>query len=77
MFRCGHCKQLAPEYSLAASELKDSVPLAKVDATVHKELAKRFDVQGYPTIKLWKDNSAPIDYDGERDSGGEQVVFKV
>ncbi|KAI1717324.1 thioredoxin domain-containing protein [Ditylenchus destructor] len=67
---CGHCKQLAPEYSLAATQLKNSVPLAKVDATIQKELGKRYDIQGYPTIKFWKNGQAPIDYDGDRDSAG-------
>lgn len=70
-FRCGHCKQLAPEYSKAALALKDSVPLAKVDATIHKELGKRFDIKGYPTIRFFNDKmNEPIDYDGERESEG-------
>uniref|UniRef100_A0A915ETN3 Protein disulfide-isomerase n=1 Tax=Ditylenchus dipsaci TaxID=166011 RepID=A0A915ETN3_9BILA len=48
-------------------EVAGSVPLAKVDTTVHKELGKRFDIQGFPTIKFWqKDHALPINYDGER-----------
>uniref|UniRef100_A0AC34Q5G3 Protein disulfide-isomerase n=2 Tax=Panagrolaimus sp. JU765 TaxID=591449 RepID=A0AC34Q5G3_9BILA len=64
---CGHCKQLAPEYEKAAKLLKD-VPLAKVDSTVETEIAKRFEIKGYPTLKFWKDGQEPIDYDGGRDS---------
>jgi len=69
---CGHCKQLAPEYSKAALTLKTStppVPLGKVDCTVEKELGNRFDVQGYPTLKLFKDG-VPADYDGPREEKG-------
>jgi hypothetical protein len=38
---------------------------------VEKEIAKRFDVNGYPTIKFWlKGQDKPTDYDGERDAEG-------
>ncbi|CAK9193037.1 unnamed protein product [Sphagnum troendelagicum] len=67
---CGHCQSLAPEWASAASILKgDSVPLAKVDATVHAELAKEFGVQGYPTILFFIDG-LPKRYTGERVSDG-------
>ncbi|KAI6241659.1 putative protein disulfide-isomerase A4 [Aphelenchoides fujianensis] len=62
---CGHCKQLAPEYAKAAAKL--DIPLVKVDATVEKELGQKYAVQGYPTIKFWKEGEEPIDYDGGRD----------
>lgn len=67
---CGHCKQLAPEYEKAAGELGDSVPLAKVDATMEKNLAERFEISGYPTLKFWQKDKEPIDYDGDRDAQG-------
>lgn len=51
-FYSGHCKKLAPEYAKAAQELEGTgVVLAKVDATEEKELANRFDVKGFPTLK--------------------------
>ena len=50
--RCGHCKNLEPEWESAAKKLKGSVKLGKVDATVHGNLAQAYGVKGYPTIKV-------------------------
>ncbi|KAF6722832.1 Protein disulfide-isomerase A4 [Oryzias melastigma] len=55
---CGHCKQFAPEYEKIAQTLKDNdppIPVAKVDATKASQLASKFDVSGYPTIKILKE----------------------
>jgi protein disulfide-isomerase A1 len=63
---CGHCKKLTPEYSAAALVLKaDGIPLAKVDATVHKQVAERFKIQGFPTLKFFS-NGKDIEYNGGR-----------
>ncbi|XP_075936670.1 protein disulfide-isomerase A4 [Anarhichas minor] len=65
---CGHCKQFAPEYEKIAQTLKENdppIPVAKVDATIANEIASRFEVSGYPTIKIMK-NGEPVDYEGAR-----------
>ena len=66
---CGHCKALAPEYETAATALKEkNIPLVKVDCTEEADLCKDHDVQGYPTIKVFRglDNVSP--YGGQRKS---------
>ncbi|KAG8263473.1 protein disulfide-isomerase A6 homolog isoform X1 [Homalodisca vitripennis] len=67
---CGHCKNLAPHWAQAATELKGKVKLGAVDATVHQVKASRYGVQGYPTIKFFapgkKDSSSVEDYNGGR-----------
>lgn len=67
---CGHCKNLEPQWAKAATELKGKVKLGAVDATVHQRIAGDFQVQGYPTIKVFgggrKTKSSAEDYNGGR-----------
>ncbi|KAI1293631.1 Protein disulfide-isomerase A3 [Halotydeus destructor] len=73
---CGHCKRLAPEYTKAATALKQSdppVPLAKVDCTVEaggKDICSEYGVQGYPTLKIFKGGEFSQEYQGPRDADG-------
>ncbi|KAL2127879.1 hypothetical protein VTI74DRAFT_10024 [Chaetomium olivicolor] len=68
---CGHCKNLAPVYeelALAFEHAKDKVQIAKVDADAERELGKRFNVQGFPTLKFFDGKSdKPTEYNGGRD----------
>eukprot|EP01112_Ceratiomyxa_fruticulosa_P016589 TRINITY_DN5039_c0_g1_i1.p1 TRINITY_DN5039_c0_g1~~TRINITY_DN5039_c0_g1_i1.p1 ORF type:complete len:425 (-),score=113.63 TRINITY_DN5039_c0_g1_i1:82-1356(-) len=50
---CGHCKQLAPEYDKAATNLKGIVKVGAINCDEEKELCGNFGVQGFPTIKLF------------------------
>jgi protein disulfide-isomerase A6 len=45
---CSHCKKLKPEYEQAAKNLKGIVKFGMVDATVEKELSKRFEIKSFP-----------------------------
>lgn len=62
---CGHCKNLAPHWQKAATELKGKIKLGALDATVHQVTASRYGVQGYPTIKFFNRGDVD-DYDGGR-----------
>ncbi|KAG5271345.1 hypothetical protein AALO_G00178690 [Alosa alosa] len=67
---CGHCQRLAPEYETAATQLKAKVPLAKVDCTVNSETCGRFGVNGYPTLKIFRNGEESSAYDGPRTADG-------
>ena len=63
---CGHCKKLAPEWEKAAKLLRKNDPpiaLVKVEATEegNKELASKYGVQGFPTIKVMRFGTSCVD----------------
>ena len=68
---CGHCKAMKDDFISAADDLEDGpVRLAAVDATQHERLAQQFGVQGYPTIKVFRNgNPTPSDYPAGRTAG--------
>jgi len=53
---CGHCKNLAPKYEQAASQLKGIASLAKVDCTSENDICSKHEVKGYPTLKIYNNN---------------------
>ncbi|XP_062500839.1 uncharacterized protein LOC134178068 [Corticium candelabrum] len=66
---CGHCKQFASAYEEVGDAFSnvDDVTIAKVDADSEKDLASRFGVTGYPTLKFFpKGSTEPEDYSGGR-----------
>ncbi len=71
---CGHCKKLLPEWNLAATQLKGQVKIGKLDATENQKLASRYQIQGYPTIKIFSpgkgSEKTTEEYQGPRDQAG-------
>lgn len=69
---CGHCQSSAPAFSKAAKKLRGVAKLGVVNCDDHKDLARRFAIQGFPTIKLFKGEGKkhrrPSDYNSERSS---------
>ncbi|KAF7266973.1 hypothetical protein GWI33_019754 [Rhynchophorus ferrugineus] len=66
---CGHCKRMKPDYMAAAKQLQSEgieKCMAMVDCTENPELAEEYGIQGFPTIKLFKNGKFVTDYDGKR-----------
>ena len=67
---CPHCKTAKPIWK----DLKDTTPAINnvkinyvdVNCETEKDLAEKYNVEGYPTIKLIKDNQV-IEYDAKPD----------
>ena len=64
---CGHCKTLTPIWEELAEKSQD-MSVGKVDCTDEDnyELCVQFDVKGYPTLILVKDDMV-FKYKGARD----------
>ncbi|CAK9137142.1 unnamed protein product [Ilex paraguariensis] len=65
---CGHCKRLAPELDKAApvlAGLKQPIVIAKVNADKYTRLASKYDIDGFPTLKIFM-HGVPMDYYGPR-----------
>lgn len=67
---CGHCKRMAPTWEQLAAKFVGvaGVKIAKVDCTVaeSKELCSAQEVNGFPTLYVYRDGQKITEYDGSR-----------
>jgi len=62
---CGHCSTLNPIWDELSVQLKGQINVAKVDATANRQVAQRFQIEAYPTIKYFRQGRV-YDYNGHR-----------
>ena len=83
---CGHCQKLAPAYEKAAKSLKGLAKIASVncDEALNKPLCERFQIQGFPTLKIVRPSKKAgrptvEDYQGARSAKAivDAVVEKI
>ena len=55
------------DFEKAATKLKGKAILADVDATTEEQLAKEYNIEGFPTLKLFSQGQVLVDYKGNRD----------
>ena len=67
---CGHCKRLVPTWTeLSAKFIGNAgVRIAKVDCTLPeaKELCKQQEVNGFPTLLIYRNGEKLSEYNGSR-----------
>jgi len=63
---CGHCKTFEPIWNELAEVVKSKTDLviAKMDATANEVAG--VSVKSFPTIRMFRVGSAPIEYEGDR-----------
>ena len=78
---CGHCKKIKPVWDEASKEVnKSENQMIKVNCgegtEKDKEIMKKYNIEGYPTIIVFK-NGSPSVYNGERDVNSFKGVFNL
>lgn len=67
---CGHCKRLAPIWEDLGKKFlaNENVNIAKVDCTldVSKDLCNEQEVDGFPSLYLYRDGQKISEYNGAR-----------
>jgi thioredoxin domain-containing protein 5 len=71
---CGHCRSLAPVWEEYAKIVGNEYHVGEVDCTTSQEVAKRFGISGYPTIKLFENGQFIADANVRR-TVGEFIRF--
>jgi putative thioredoxin len=61
---CGPCRQLSPALEAAEAKRDGAVVLAKVDTDANQALAQRFDIQGIPAVKAFRDGEVVDEFVG-------------
>lgn len=68
---CPHCKTLMPQWQQAAQELNDlglNGTLVMIDGSEHADIADEYNIEGFPTIKLFKNGKMDGVYKGGKKS---------
>lgn len=70
---CPHCQHFKPEFKQAMEELNGKtrkngkkMRLEMVDCEANKDISRKYDVSGYPTVKILDDDGTQTEYGGER-----------
>ena len=72
---CGHCKHFKPEFDKVQTELNGKsgksgkkLKIVKVDCTSNSDLSNKYNVRGFPTVKIFGSSNGESEYNGSRES---------
>jgi putative thioredoxin len=72
---CGPCRMLSPALERAAETRQGKVELVKVDVDANQELAARYQVQGIPAVKAFRDGEVMDEFVGALPAAAVERFF--
>jgi thioredoxin-like negative regulator of GroEL len=66
MKNCFWCTEAIPEMEKAMKQLRGNIPVVQVLFDDDKSLAKKEQIQGFPTCRRYKKNKTFTEHEGER-----------
>lgn len=73
---CPHCQAIKPDVEELQQELQNDkvngkkVTIVLVDCVKEEDMASKYEVEGFPTLILFKANGDKKDFDGDRSKEG-------
>lgn len=77
---CGHCNAMKAAWQSLADEypIDGDVVIARVDGSMHRDIGKAYDVNGFPTLKFFsKSNKKGLEYSGPREVDAFKLFIKT
>jgi len=72
---CAPCRQLGPVLEKAAAKREGAVVLAKIDTDENPQIANRFDVQGIPAVKAFRNGEVVAEFVGAQSPTQVEAFF--
>lgn len=66
VYRCGHCKKLAPTWTQLAGEMQHKLKIAEVNCEEHSAICRQEGVTGYPMLFYYGGKGTKTEYTGGR-----------
>jgi protein disulfide-isomerase A6 len=67
---CGHCQRFKPVFDgeLSDAVKKEGIPctLEKIDCDKNSDMAKKYNIKGFPTLIFENEKNDVVEYQGER-----------
>jgi putative thioredoxin len=72
---CAPCRQLGPSLETSANAREGDVVLAKIDTDANPGIANRFDIQGIPAVKAFRNGEVVAEFVGAQSPSQVEAFF--